>query len=295
MGAFTLSRYNSRMSSLTPSKPVEYLVIGHVAHDLTPDGWRLGGTAAYSALTAQALGLRVGIVTAHGPETSLHELDVISTVTLPSARSTTFENIYTPQGRLQYLRAQAAPLTFESVPAAWRSAPIVHLGPIANEVDASLVDALTPTLLGLTPQGWMRQWDADGRVSRSSWEQAAGPLKQAGVVVLSREDVNNDDELIEQMAHQTRLLVVTEAHEGCVLHWHGDRRRFRAPEVQEVDATGAGDVFAAAFFVRLHKTRDPWEAARFATLVASRSVTRVGLAGIPTAKEIEECLMEVLQ
>jgi len=120
-------------------------------------------------------------------------------------------------------------------------------------------------------------------------------LKQAGAIVISREDVNGDDELIEHMAHQTQLLAVTEASEGCVLYWHGDRRRFRAPEVDEVDANGAGDVFAAAFFVRLWKTRDPWEAARFATLIASRSVTRVGLEGIPTPQDVEECLMEVLQ
>jgi sugar/nucleoside kinase (ribokinase family) len=65
--------------------------------------------------------------------------------------------------------------------------------------------------------------------------------------------------------------------------------------VQEVDATGAGDIFAAAFFVRLYTTHDPWEAARFATLLASYTVTRVGLDGIPTEKEIRECLMEVLQ
>ena len=45
------------MLSLPSVEPVDYLVIGHVAHDLTPDGWRLGGTAAYSALTAQALGM----------------------------------------------------------------------------------------------------------------------------------------------------------------------------------------------------------------------------------------------
>jgi sugar/nucleoside kinase (ribokinase family) len=80
-----------------------------------------------------------------------------------------------------------------------------------------------------------------------------------------------------------------------VLYWNGDRRRFRAPKVQEVDATGAGDIFATAFFVRLFKTRDPWEAARFATLVASRSVARVGLDGIPTQSEIESSSMEVLQ
>jgi sugar/nucleoside kinase (ribokinase family) len=61
-----------------------------------------------------------------------------------------------------------------------------------------------------------------------------------------------------------------------------------------VDATGAGDIFAAAFFVRLNQTRDPWEAARFATCLAAQSVTRVGLNGIPTREEIESCLMEVL-
>ena len=105
---------------------------------------------------------------------------------------------------------------------------------------------------------------------------------------------SGDHELIEHLAHRTRMLVVTEGAEGCVLHWHGDRRRFRAPEVREVDATGAGDVFAAAFFIRLHATRDPWEAARFATLIASHSVTRPGLEGIPTRPEIESCLMEVL-
>jgi sugar/nucleoside kinase (ribokinase family) len=114
-------------------------------------------------------------------------------------------------------------------------------------------------------------------------------------VVISREDVNGDEELIEHMAHQTRVLAVTEAAAGAVLYWNGDRRRFRAPKVKEVDATGAGDVFAAAFFVRLLNTRDPWEATRFATLIASHSITRVGLDGIPNAREIEEAKTELLQ
>jgi hypothetical protein len=46
-------------------------------------------------------------------------------------------------------------------------------------------------------------------------------------ISFSREDVNGDDELIEQMAHQTRILVVTESNDGCVLYWNGDRRRLR--------------------------------------------------------------------
>ena len=276
-------------------EPVDYLVIGHVAHDLTREGPRLGGTAAYSALTARALGLRVGVVTAAGRETLLEALNGIQVLSSVSPQSTTFENIYTENGRVQYLRAQATRLDFDSVPQVWRTASIIHVGPIANEIDTIVPKELSPTLFGITPQGWMRQRADDGLVSRSEWKNSEPVLQKAGAVVMSREDVNGDDELIEHMAHQTRILVVTEANEGCVLHWNGDSRRFRAPEVHEVDATGAGDIFAAAFFIRLLKTRDPWEAARFATLIASRSVTRVGLAGIPTPQEIEECLMEVLQ
>ena len=276
-------------------EPVDYLVIGHVAHDLTPEGPRLGGTVAYSALTARALGLRVGVVTAVGRETSLDALNGIPVIAIESAQSTTFENIYTENGRIQYLRAQAQQIDFASVPEAWRKSAIIHIGPIAGEVDSVLPKDFSPVILGVTPQGWMRQRDDDGRVSHRDWENAEPVLQKASAVVISREDVNRDDELIEHMAQQTRILVVTEAEAGCVLYWNGDRRRFRAPVVQEVDATGAGDVFAAAFFIRLFKTRDPWEAARFATLIASRSITRVGLDGIPTSQEIEDSLMEVLQ
>jgi len=283
------------MFNLAALEPVDYLVIGHVAHDLTPEGPRLGGTAAYAALTAQALGLRVGVVTAVGGETALDDLSSIPVFSIESPQSTTFENIYTEHGRVQYLRARATRLGFDSVPQVWRTAAILHVGPIADEIDSVVPKDLSPTLFGVTPQGWMRKRADDGLVSRSAWQNAEPVLQKAGAVVMSYEDVNGDAELIEHMAHQTRILVVTESEAGCVLYWNGDRRRFRAPQVHEVDATGAGDIFAAAFFIRLFKTRDPWEAARFATLIASRSVTRIGLAGIPTSQEIEESLMEVLQ
>src|SRR5512140_1865483 len=126
------------MLNPVPLEPVDYLMIGHVAHDLTPEGYRLGGTVAYSALTARALGLRVGILTASGPATSLSALKNIPVISLASPQSTTFENIYTEHGRIQYLRRQATRIDFQNVPGSWKSAPIIHLGPIANEMDSFL-------------------------------------------------------------------------------------------------------------------------------------------------------------
>lgn len=275
-------------------EPVDYLVLGHVTADLTPEGQRLGGTAAYSALTARALGLRVGVVTAAADTALLDALDGIPLIVAPSEQTTTFENSITPQGRKQVLHQRATPLSFDLVPPAWRTAEILHLGPVAQEVPAEIPPSFSASLIGLTPQGWLRTWDENGHVWPCEWKAAETVLPQVGAVVLSREDVGNDEDQIEWMAHHVRLLAVTEGAAGCVLYWHGDRRRFRAPMVEEVDATGAGDIFAAAFFIRLYTTRDPWEAARFATQLAARSVTRRGLEGIPTAAEIQECLMEVL-
>jgi sugar/nucleoside kinase (ribokinase family) len=284
------------MLELVSLQPVDYLVIGHAAVDITPTGNQLGGTVSYSALTARALGLRVGIVTSSGADAPLQALDGIHIVNVPAEHSTTFENIKTDSGRRQVLHHQAAPILMDHIPQVWRNAPIIHLAPIARELDSSLAETLSGSLVGVTPQGWMRAWDENGRVTATAWDANASEqvLVHAGAVVMSVEDVNRDLELVEEMAHHTRLLCVTEAEAGAVLHWNGDRRRFRPAKVDEVDGTGAGDIFAAAFFTRLYHTRDPWEAARFATQLAARSVTRVGLNGIPTSQEIEECLMEVL-
>lgn len=274
--------------------PVDYLLIGHVAVDLTPTGKQLGGTVSYSALTARAMGLRVGIVTSAGEDAPLQLLDGIQIFNIPTEQSTIFENVKTEHGRKQTLHHQATPISFEHVPQVWRNAPIVHLAPIAQEVDAAMTKQFPSSWVGVTPQGWMRAWDEKGSVSAQAWENSEQVLGQVGGVVMSLEDINRDLELVEWMAHHTRLLCLTEGELGSVLHWHGDRRRFRPPSVEEVDATGAGDIFAAAFFARFRATKDPWEAARFATNLAAYSVTRIGLLGIPTHEEIEYCKMEVL-
>ena len=80
---------------------IDYLVIGHLSLDITPEGKRLGGTAAYSALTAKALGLQVGIVTSWGYELPLDILEGIQIINYPTERSTTYENVPTSNGRIQ--------------------------------------------------------------------------------------------------------------------------------------------------------------------------------------------------
>jgi hypothetical protein len=269
-------------------QPIDYLLLGSVTQDITPGGNQvLGGTAAFSGCMAHALGMRVGIVAAIGPGVDLSPLDGISVMSQLSHLSTTYENCYTESGRVQYLRQRADPLRFESVPIQWLTAPIVHLGPLADDIDPSSIVHFPDAFVGVTPQGWLRQWDDSGRVSWADWPQAQEVLAVADVVVLSIEDVGGDWAYLENWAKWVRVLVVTQGEKGATVYARSETRQFPAPCVRVVDPTGAGDLFAAAFFVRYQQSGDPWGAARFAVSLASASVTRPGLAGLPTRAEIE--------
>ncbi|MBI2331195.1 MAG: ribokinase, partial [Chloroflexi bacterium] len=202
------------MSALNSLQPVDYLLIGHVAVDLTPVGKQLGGTVSYAALTAKAMGLRVGIVTSAGEDAPLHLLDGVQIFNVPTGQSTIFENVKIENGRKQTLHHQAARIAFEHVPQVWRDAPIVHLAPIAQEVDPAMTKQFPSSWVGVTPQGWMRGWDEKGSVFATAWENSEQVLGQVGGVVMSVEDINRDLELVEWMAHHTSLLCLTEGEQG---------------------------------------------------------------------------------
>ena len=67
-----------------------------------------------------------------------------------------------------------------------------------------------------------------------------------------------------------RIGVVTLGPSGCKLLYAGHRAELPGYPVKTVDLTGAGDVFAAAFFITAsNRTVSPVTAARYANLVAA--------------------------
>lgn len=274
------------------SEGLDYLVIGNVTKDVVPGGFVFGGTVSFSSLTGRNLGRRTGVLTrcAPLPELSAYLQDVALHV-VPAEETTTFENIYTSHGRVQYLRAVAPPIPQNAVPEAWRRTPVVHLGPIAQEVPPELADTFAPgTLVGATPQGWLRAWDESGLVRHIPWHDVERALARVDVLVFSVEDVGGDRKVAETYAQAAQLGVITEDRNGCTV-WQGSRsRHFPAFVAQEVDPTGAGDVFTAAFLLRYGETRDAAEAARFANCAASFAVEGRGTAAIPTLEQVADRL-----
>jgi len=147
-------------------------------------------------------------------------------------------------------------------------------------------------LLGLTPQGWLRTWDGNGLVKPGIWPEAHEMLTKVGAAVLSIDDVGGEEERIEGMSTACQVLAVTEGPSGSRLYWNGDLRRFSAPEMDEVDATGAGDIYAAAFFLAVVYYKDPWASRPVRHQPGFKFSKRRGLEGIPTQKEIKACLVE---
>ncbi|MBI3158882.1 MAG: hypothetical protein HYZ26_04715 [Chloroflexi bacterium] len=260
-------------------EPIEYLLLGHITLDHTPEGARLGGTALYSALTACALGQRVGLVTAWGEELPLPVHPNLQVVNLSAEVSTTFRLDYGPEGRRLTLLARAAELDYYHIPELWRAAALVHLGPVAGEVNTGILSRFEPTQVCLTPQGWLRGWDAEGTVHPADWLEADYALRRCRAAALSRQDL--PAQRLDAFALAAPLLAVTDGPRPGTIYVDGEELSFTPPAAAEIDPTGAGDIFAAAFFIRLQAGAAPLEAAEFASRLAADSIGRIGLAGIP--------------
>jgi hypothetical protein len=264
-----------------------YLLVGALTRDLTEEGFRYGGTVAYAGLTAMALGYGIRVLTTCAPDEPVRKLLPGATIhILDSPTTITFRNRDTPSGRIQQLLATGSHIQPDMVPNIFFPANIIHIAPVADECPPEILEVFPKGRLVATLQGWFRTWDNSGMVS----PQKVSPKKLAGfyAVVLSLEDLDGDLAYARSLAGVVPIFVLTEGHLGARLFWQGSERIFPAPKVQDKDPCGAGDIFAAAFFSALDQGNSPEAATRFANRLAAFSVTRLGLASVPTASEIRE-------
>lgn len=273
---------------------VDYLLLGHITVDRLDDQRVvLGGTATYAGLTARNMGARVGVHTSAAYEPGLIEtLGGVLVARIPAEYTTCFVNEYHDGTRRQTIESIAEPLSYEQLLPEWRNPPIVHLGPVCQELDIGLVARFPRSLVGVTPQGWLRAWDADGLVHAVEWAEAERVLARADVVVISEDDVAAHRSVIRDWAARARMLVVTLGDRGCEVYRSGEADVYHSPAFRpaaEVDPTGAGDVFAAAFLWHLHTSGGDWRtAADWANCVASFAIEKRGVAGVPKLAEVEK-------
>ncbi|MEA2199964.1 MAG: hypothetical protein QOI89_560 [Solirubrobacteraceae bacterium] len=297
----------------------DYTTVGHVTVDVMADGSRrVGGTAFYSALQAARLGRRTLIIT-RGSARELEGLlepyrGELELAILPARRTTTLHTAGRGAARVQRLLAWAGPLGDDVVV----ETSILHLAPVARETPGRWRGRAD--FVGLTPQGLVRRWAGlEGEISLRAPAQiavatpqpagtprAGGDSGDSGAADTGAEDaidlagrcdavVLSDyerDSCAQLIAAATRAGAVVAITSGpgpnAILLPDGTALESPVPRVEQPrDDLGAGDVFAAAFFVALAERASPGSAAEFANAAAAVRVQGAGVDAIGDRPAIE--------
>ncbi len=273
---------------------MDYLAIGGVTEDIWPDHVTPGGPVTYAARAATTWLKKVAILTAASADFDMAAAfpqDNVVVHRLDSPTTTRFRNVYTEGGRKQQVWPSPVRITAADLIDEMLACPLVHLAPVANEIDSEVVFRLPEgAFIGVAPQGWMRRWTADGIVYVGPWDDSARILARANAVVISVEDVDHDWELIRGWASATDILAVTQGPEGCTVFVKGQPTQVPPTTVEIVDTTGAGDAFTASLFVALQQGVEPIRAARIANCVAAHSVAHAAGQWFPTRQDVLDCV-----
>lgn len=290
------------------------LIVGHVTHDRLGSGLVPGGSVYYAGEVYRRLGADVRICAAVGTDFQFdHWLARTPHRVARRGETTVFTNLYPPgHARIQLLGAVAPPVTPEGLPDDLRSADIVHLMPVMGEVDiAAWKRAVDTRLLAINVQGWLREagpevdreavraqfgddvasWVRGRHVMQKRWDIDKEALEGVDVACLSEEDLDGQGDLLDRLCEAIPLVAFTLGRRGCEVIESGESRESRESResgrsskrthvgvyrTDEVDLTGAGDTFAAAFLYQLALGQPVIEAARFGAAAASIVIEAVG-------------------
>ena len=274
----------------------DYTTVGHVTIDVLEDGSRrAGGTAFYSALQAARLGRRALIIT-RGRAREIEQLiepyrDELELQVLPAPHTTTLLTAGSGSRRSQRVLAWAGPIAEKLS----LDTSILHLAPVARESPSRWSGRTT--FVGLTPQGLARKWGAHGgEIEPTTPTHAdADVAARCDAVVVSEHERASCAELIATASAAGAVVAVTAgAHPNTILAPGREALELDVPALEQpIDDLGAGDVFAAAFFIALSDGRSALDAASFANAAAAVRMSGTGAAAIGGLEAIDARLSRV--
>ena len=270
-----------------PETP-DLLVLGHVTCDEFGDERRLGGATGYAARAAALLGIETALVTVAPVDSPLLEplaaTPGLQVHVAPSDVMTTFALDYRGPRRRLVLRTSARPVTLADVPPAWRGPRVVYAGGVFGECGRALLDGFSGAHVIAAVQGWLRRRDVDGTILPALTDEALEPPGSLASAVLSEEDHPEAEEIAARYAARGTFVALTRGAKGATILHRDQRLEIPAAPAQEVDPTGAGDVFGLVFGLALAEGHPVAEAGRRAALAAARVVEGPGLGRLAEVK-----------
>jgi sugar/nucleoside kinase (ribokinase family) len=264
------------------------LAIGHVTWDRLQGQTVLGGSVTYATQTARKLGWEAAALTSAGPDFDpARDLPGVTTFLARGEATTRFVNNYGEGGaRTQVLSSRAADVVLSLVPEEWRDPDVLLLGGVAAEIHGRAAEAFAAEVVGANAQGWVRAFGPGGEVAPCEWERPEESLAGVHALFLSEHDIPGALRRSRDLLTFVPMIAVTSGWRGLSLVTRDGNEQVPGFPRTEVDPTGAGDVFAAAFLMRYQETGNPSEAAVFACCAASCVVEGVATTTLGDRAEI---------
>ena len=231
----------------------------------------LGGSVFFASQLLRILKHKANIVTSYNPNTLTPILGGDFNINVIKSNSTTtFVNYYRSGKREQLIKCTASPIQEKDIPKKFLNADLVFAAPVINEIDLDVISLFETNFVVANLQGWLRKVGRTGLVDKKiiDFDQI---LRYVDIAIISHEDIN-DWTVLEIWKDKVDVLVVTIGSGGC--KFNVDDKWYHVPAIKavELDAVGAGDIFATAYMVKYFQTFDCFQSATFANYVAGVSI-----------------------
>jgi sugar/nucleoside kinase (ribokinase family) len=248
-----------------PPNALDLLVVGALTIDRFADGSSApGGSVMHIARAAAPRGLRLGLVTAAGPEpvaqSGVDELGRRAALVKVASgtATTTFRHLEAPAGRRLFIEGRGADPHFDAAAPGRSGARAVLFAPVAGEINAQALHLRgAESRRAAILQGWLRTIEPGSEVRPLRLVAIAAALMRAlsrlDLLVASREDLlaEADDPATQLLALRRATgtgptLVVTDGANGLWLSTTSPPAHLHAPwRVDSPSTVGAGDILAA--------------------------------------------------
>ena len=277
-------------------------LIGNPTRDkiITCDGEAetIGGTVWYAAqLLTRLMPPQAIAVVGHGDalvKRLFEEQNVNVRYLSVDGRIAHFENNYTGAHRHQHAR-MGVPVELRDIPPEAFEAEALLVGPVLQDIDLSILTARRKGLLMLDIQGILRHLTPANQVVEKMGSDAATAIRHCDMLKLNAREAkiitltgHIDTALKKLYQMGPNLIIITQGSKGAHIYDGDHMVHLSTPKVSEIDSTGAGDIFAAAFLRQYIDSCDPIAAGQFAVIAAALSIRGIGISAIPSLPEIEK-------
>jgi sugar/nucleoside kinase (ribokinase family) len=262
----------------------------------------IGGPPCYAGLLCARFGFDVTPLTKVGPDfpdeqivwlarngLQLRAMDRSST-----KKTTRFKLVNKGEERSLYLVERCEDISVEQVPDKQFNASLIS--PLAHEVSVQVFEEVRKRsdFCFLDPQGFVRMFDASGRVVIDSWSDDK-VLGNVDALKMDLEEANaltgtSDGKaaLLKLSRKGVRKAVVTRGGEPALVLDGNKISEVEVPKVKVLDSTGAGDIFAGSLISCFLRSRDFLWSCCFGIAASSMSLTSIALGKIELPHSVDQ-------